>query len=89
MMIFSSKIAREERFLANLHGTEYEYYRRHVRRFIPGLRHWHPGRLPSYSTEAAATGLLDSLHCFAALPFALLLQALHASGHLPVVLVLP
>ncbi|MDQ0999105.1 hypothetical protein QFZ34_004287 [Phyllobacterium ifriqiyense] len=59
MMIFSSKIAREERFLANLHGTEYEYYRRHVRRFIPGLRHW------------------------------LLLQALHASGHLPVLLVLP
>lgn len=89
LVVFSSTIKREERFLSNLHGVEYEYYRRHIRRLVPSIRRWRTGRLANYSAETAAAGLLDSLHYFAVIPFAWFLESLHASGGLPVVFTLP
>lgn len=89
LIIFSSTIKREERFLAKLHGVEYEYYRRHIMRFTPSIRRWRSGRSAHYSAETAAAGLLDSLHYFAAIPFAWLLESLHGTGGLPVILSLP
>lgn len=88
MLYYPAVVAKEENFLTHKFGEAYLAYVREVPRWIPNLKLWNePDHVESQPKFLRKT-LMDAAIFFLPMPLFVILEALHASGVLPVWLTL-
>jgi protein-S-isoprenylcysteine O-methyltransferase Ste14 len=88
-LIFYLLVLREEQLLSQLHGTEYELYRKRVPRFVPNFSLWRDVKKIEIEPRYTLTTALDGCVILLWLPLAEALEHIHNAGFFPVLLRLP
>jgi protein-S-isoprenylcysteine O-methyltransferase Ste14 len=83
---FGVVILREEAYLRETFGSEFETYASRVPRFLPDVSLYRDVQRLSIDMGLVYRTLIDGLMFFAALPFFETVEMMQAAGHLPVLL---
>lgn len=87
--VFRTVVAKEERFLAERFGADYEAYLRDVPRFLPDPRLWRDAVSLTVTPRLVVRTLLDSSLFLLAFPAFEFVEWAQSSGALSILLILP
>jgi len=87
--VFRWVVAREEAYLAIVHGADYRRYMREVPRFIPNLRKWRDVDTTSVSPKLVVRTAFEASLFFLAFPLLEAVETLQLAGLLKAPIVLP